>query len=113
MKVLICDYLGISAQWLKEISLQGNFEIVGTLTPDSDKNLLAENSWDYLLIFENGARNFFNTMAQFMKIPPKKIIYALDLNSWAEHPAAVYELLNPARGGIGVSLADVKNLATF
>lgn len=61
--------------------------------------LLMSDLWDYLLIFENGARNIFNTMAQFMKIPPEKIIYALDWNSWAAHPAAVYSMLNPNGGG--------------
>jgi len=55
--------------------------------------------WDYLLIFENGARNIFDTMAQFMKIPSQKIIYALDWYSWANHPAAVYSMLNPQGGG--------------
>ena len=107
MKVLICDYVGNSAQWLQNFTLRGNFEIVETLTPDSDKKLLAENFWDYLLIFENGARNFFDVMAQFMKIDVKKIIYALDWNSWAAHPAAVYSMLNPQGGGVCLSSLDV------
>ena len=79
-----------------------NSEIIDILNADSDKNqlaLLMSDLWDYLLIFENGARNIFNTRAQFMKIPPEKIIYALDWNSWAAHPAAVYSMLNPNGGG--------------
>ena len=99
MKVLVCDYVGNSAQWLQNFTLRDHFEIVETLTPDSDKKLLAENFWDYLLIFENGARNIFDIMAHFMKIDAKKIIYALDWNSWAAHPAAVYSILSPQGGG--------------
>ena len=113
MKVLICDYVGNSAQWLQNFTLRGNFEIVETLTPDSDKKLLAENFWDYLLIFENGARNFFDVMAQFMKIDVKKIIYALDWNSWAAHPAAVYSILNQQGGGYAYRLLTFNTARQF
>ena len=113
MKVLVCDYVGNSAQWLQNFTLRGNFEIVETLTPDSDKKLMAENFWDYLLIFENGARNIFDTMAQFMKIDAKKIIYALDWNSWAAHPAAVYSMLNPQGGGYAYRLLTFNTARQF
>ena len=99
MKILVCDYLGNSQQWLEQITLTKNYEVVGTITPASDKNLMLEKSWDYLLIFENGARQFFNTMIQFMNIAPERVIYALDLSSWLEKPAAVFGIVNPNGGG--------------
>lgn len=99
MKILICDYVGYSAQWIDENVITENLEIVGTINPTTDKKLLAENSWDYLLIFENGARPFFITLMQFMNIAPERFIFALDTGSWAMHPAAMYYLLNPNGGG--------------
>ena len=105
MKVLVCDYAGISAQWLEQFAIKENLEIVGTITPDTDKKLLAEKSWEYLLVFENGARQFFVTLAQFMNIPENRVVYALDFNSWATHPAAMYALLNPARGGVAYRMS--------
>ncbi len=100
IKVLICDYTGNSAQWINEFAIKENLEIVGTITPATDKNLLAEkSSWEYLLVFEQGAHQFFVVLAQFMNIPPQRVIFALDWNSWAAHPAAMYTLLNPQGGG--------------
>ncbi|MBQ7199732.1 MAG: FkbM family methyltransferase, partial [Selenomonadaceae bacterium] len=100
MKVLICDYTGNSAQWIDEFIIKENVEIVGTITPATDKNLLAEkSSWEYLLIFEQGNKKFFMSLAHFMNIPPQRVIFALDWNSWAAHPAAMYTLLNPQGGG--------------
>lgn len=99
MKILVCDYAGISAQWLDNFTVRQNFEVVGTISPSTDKALLTEKSWDYLLIFEQGARQFFATLTQFMNIPAEKVIYALDGTSWAAHPAAVYALINLNGGG--------------
>ena len=99
MKVLICDYAGNSAQWIDENVIKENLEIVGTINPTTDKKLLAENSWDYMLIFENGARPFFMSLMQFMNIAPERVIFALDAGSWAMHPAAMYTLLKPQGGG--------------
>ena len=107
MKVLVCDYVGNSAQWIDENVIKENFEIVGTMNPTTDKKLLSENSWDYLLIFENGARPFFNTLMQFMNISPERFIFALDAGSWAMHPAAMYAMLNPNGGGRSLSPLDV------
>ena len=98
MKILVCDYVGNSQQWLEQITLTKNYEVVGTITPASDKNLMLEKNWDYLLIFENGARQFFNAMIQFMNIAPEKVIFAMDLSSWLEKPAAVFALINPQGG---------------
>lgn len=99
MKVLVCDYTGISAQWLEQFTIRQNFEVVGTITPASDKSLLSEKSWDYLLIFEQGARPFFMTLTQFMNIPAERVIFAMDAMSWAMHPAAAFSLINPEGGG--------------
>ena len=100
MKVLICDYTGNSSKWIDEFIIKENLEVVGTITPATDKNLLAEkSSWEYLLIFEQGNKKFFMSLAHFMNIPPQRVIFALDWNSWAAHPAAMYTLLNPQGGG--------------
>ncbi len=99
MKILICDYTGIAAQWLDNFTIRENLEVVGTISPTSDKSLLTEKNWDYLLIFEQGSRQFFATMTQFMNIPAEKVIFALDGMSWAMHPAATFALIKPEGGG--------------
>ena len=99
MKVLICDYTGNSAQWIDEFIIKENLEVIGTITPSTDKKLLAENSWEYLLVFENNSRQFFMALMQFMNIPLNRVIFAFDPDSWSEHPAALYTLLNPQGGG--------------
>ena len=113
MKVLICDYTGNSAKWIDEFIIKENLEVVGTITPATDKNLLAEkSSWEYLLIFEQGNKKFFMSLAHFMNIPPQRVIFALDWSSWAAHPAAMYTLLNPQGGGAaGVSHLAFQNCA--
>ena len=99
MKILICDYVGNSQQWLEQFTLTKNYEVVGTITPASDKNLLLEKNWDYLLIFEQGLRDFFEPMIVFMNIAPERVIFALDNSSWLNHPAAVFGIVNPNGGG--------------
>lgn len=99
MKILVCDYTGISQQWLEQFTFIKNYEVVGTLTPASDKNLMLEKNWDYLLIFEQGARQFFNTMLKFMNIAAERVIFAMDISSWLEKPAAVFGIVNPQTGG--------------
>lgn len=104
MKVLICDYVGISEQWLENFTVRKNFEVVGTILPATTQNqraLLAEDSWDYLLIFEQNSRQFFSLLIQFMNIPAERVIFALDELSWMTHPLAVYALINPEGGGAG------------
>ena len=101
MKILVCDYVGNSKQWLEQITLTKNYEVVGTITPASDKNLMLEKNWDYLLIFEEGLRNFFEPLILFMNIAPEKVIFAQDLSSWLEKPAAVFGIVNPNGGGGG------------
>lgn len=104
LKILVCDYIGNSKQWLEQFTLTKNYEVAGTLNPSSDKNLLFEKNWDYLLIFEQGARQFFNAMIQFMNIAPERVIFAQDASSWANNPAAVFEIINPNGGGGDISL---------
>ena len=83
MKVLVCDYMGISDKWLEQFAIKENLEVVGTISQTTDKKLLAENSWEYLLVFEQGARQFFAVLTQFMNIPENRVVYALDWESWA------------------------------
>ena len=111
MKILICDYTGNSAKWIEDYAIKDNLEIVGTISPATDKKLLAENSWDYLLIFEQGARPFFMTLMQFMNISPERVIFALDAGSWAMHPAAMFALLQPQRGGRGLPSLCIRHRA--
>ncbi|MBQ7477162.1 MAG: FkbM family methyltransferase [Selenomonadaceae bacterium] len=102
MKVLVCDYAGISAQWIEQYAIKENLEVVGTITPETDKKLLTENSWDYVLVFEgkSKSRKFFEELFQFMGIENSRVIYAVDENSWATHPSATYELLKKNGGQI-------------
>ena len=113
MEILIWDYTGIAEKWLAQFAVKKNLEIVGTINPATDKKLLAENSWEYLLVFEQGARQFFVVLAQFMNISPERVIYALDWDSWAEHPAATFVLLNPVGGGGGLPPLDLQHRKTI
>ena len=101
MKVLICDYVGTSAQWIEQYLIKANLEVVGTITPDTDKKLLTENSWEYVLVFESKSksRKFFEELFQFMGIDNSRVIFAIDANSWAAHPSAAYALLSPNGNG--------------
>lgn len=97
MKVLVCDYEGISAQWIEQFAIKENLEVVGTITPATDKKLLTENSWEYLLIFEGKLRKFFELIVTFFGIDERRVIYAGDKKSWAAHPAAAYAMIDPKK----------------
>lgn len=100
-KVLICDLLGVSKDWLEQFAIKDNMEIVGKISLE-DRNqvaLLHEKSWDYLLVFEQGQRQFLVPMFHFLNISDKRVIYAQDINSWLEHPSATFALVNPTGGG--------------
>lgn len=117
-KVLIWDYVGVSAQWLEQVADKKDIEVVGTITPTEPATeiLLKKNAWDWLLIFEQGARNFFDTTIQVLKLPLEKVVYALDMNSWSQHPKATYTLLNSVSGGMvrrKVLLGEFKNSNAF
>lgn len=83
-KVLIWDYVGASGQWLSQVADKKDIEIVGTITPKEPVSelLLKRDAWDWLLIFEQGARQFFDATIQTLQLPPDRVIYALDMNSW-------------------------------
>ena len=44
------------------------------------------------MIFEEGMRDFFDTAIKISKLPPERVVYALDLNSWLQHPKAAFAL---------------------
>ena len=100
-KILVWDYLGVSSQWLEQVADKKDVEIVGTITPSESapEILLKKDAWDWLLIFEQGMRNFFDVTTRILKLSPDKVIYALDMNSWSQHPKAIYTLLNASGGG--------------
>ena len=117
-KVLIWDYVGVSAQWFEQVADKKDIEVVGTITPTepTPEILLKADAWDWLLIFEQGARNFFDATIQVLKLPLDKVIYALDINSWVQHPKATYTLLNNVGGGIVhrvLTLNELKSLNAF
>ena len=80
-RVLIWDYTGISTQWLDQVADKNDIEVVATMTAKEPvpEILLKKNAWDWLLIFEQGMRNFFDTTIQALKLPLEKIVYALDM----------------------------------
>ncbi|MBR4152709.1 MAG: hypothetical protein IKT98_07085 [Selenomonadaceae bacterium] len=100
-RVLIWDYASISSQWMEQVADMSDIEIVGRMTPAESvpKILLENNSWDWLLIFERGIRNFFEATIQVQRLPLDKVIYALDMNSWLKNPKAIFSLLNDSGGG--------------
>ena len=117
-RVLIWDYTGISAQWLKQFADIKDIEIVATMTPSESapKILLETEKWDWLLIFERDMRNFFDITIELMNLPTNKIIYALDMNSWLQHPKAIYNLLNDSGGSSvrkSLLLSELKKTNVF
>lgn len=105
-KVLVWDFTGISAQWLNQVADKKYIDVVATLTPESSDKLTSEillkcDAWDWLLIFEQGTRQFFDEALNRLKLPLDRVIYALDINSWLEHPKAAFTLTNPATGSGG------------
>ena len=86
-KVLIWDYAGVSSHLLKQVINKKYVEVIGTITPAEPvpEILFKNDAWDWLLIFENGMRNFFESAVRVSKLPSDKVIYALDINSWFKH----------------------------
>lgn len=99
-KVLIWDYTGTSRQWWEQAADKKDIEVVATITPSdpAPEILLKKDAWDWLLIFEQGMRNFFDATIQVLKLPLDKVVYALDIQSWLQRPKAVYTLLNAVGG---------------
>lgn len=108
-KVLIWDYTGMSAQWLEQAADMKDIEVVGTIKPTDavPEILLKRDAWDWLLIFEQGKRDFFYATIQMLRLPPERVIYALDLNSWLQHPKAAFALTNMQRGGVYPPLSEL------
>lgn len=100
-KVLLWDYTGVSAQWLDQNADKSGIEIVGMITPKEPVSeiLLKRDAWDWLLIFEHGARNFFDATIQVLRLPFNKIICALDIQSRIQHPKAIHTLISDSGGG--------------
>ena len=93
-KVLVWDYTGISAQWLEQVADMKDIEVVGTIKPKEHVPdiFFDTDEWDWLLIFEQGMRDFFNTAIRISRLPPERVIYALDIVSWIKHPKAAFAL---------------------
>ena len=103
-KVLVWDYVGVSAQWFNQYAEKDYIEVVATLTPAtpdkySSEILLKRDAWDWLLIFEQDTRKFFDEAIKQLNLPLDRVIYAIDVNSWLEHPKAAFTLNNSNAGG--------------
>ena len=96
-KVLIWDYVGSSKEWIKNLIDPNKVDIIATFTPadQTQVNFSAKISFDYLLIFEQNMKNQLSMALQIAKISFDKVIYALDISSWMNRPAAISALLKP------------------
>ena len=101
IKVLIWDNTGDSPKWCETYLEKIGVEIVQIITPSEPvpEILLKHDAWDWLLIFEKKMRISFDTTIRTLNLPLKKIIYALDVQSWLQKPKAIYSLFNDSRGG--------------
>lgn len=106
-KVLIWDYAGVSSHWLEQVINKKYVEVIGTITTAEPvpEILFKDDAWDWLLIFENGMRNFFDSAIRVSKLPPYKVIYALDINSWLKHYEVALMLINPVAEGQQIFLS--------
>ncbi|MBR3499531.1 MAG: FkbM family methyltransferase [Selenomonadaceae bacterium] len=98
-KVLLWDNTGESALWAKKF-LKRDVEIIRTLRPDDpDKvEVLMRGDWNFVLIFENGQRELFDEIFKKLRavnFSTENIVFANDIDSWLNHPAAVFALLKP------------------
>ena len=100
-KVLIWDYMGISAQWTDNFLRKDTVEIVRTLRPD-DKDqaeVILRGEWNFVLIFEQNTREIFDEMLNTMRamnFSTENIIFANNLSSWLQNPAATLLLIKPS-----------------
>ena len=106
-RVLIWDSTGGSSKWCGTFLEKNDVEVIHTIMPSDPvpEILLKKDAWDWLLIFERGARSFFNATIQILNLPTGKVIYALDINSWLQRPKAIYNILSMDEGGGNPSLA--------
>ncbi len=98
-KVVLWDYTGHGAKWIKQF-LKQDVEIIRTLRPDDpdQAEVILRGDWDYVLILEKDTREIFEEMLKTiraMNFPTENIIFAQDTSSWLKNPAAIYSLLKP------------------
>ena len=98
-KVVLWDYTGESAGWVKTF-LKDDVEIIRTLRPDDpdQADVIMRGDWNFVLIFEEGRRELFNEIFKIMRemnFSTENIVFAKDASNWAEKPTAVYALLKP------------------
>ena len=81
--------------------LRDNIEIIRTLRPDDpdQAEVIMRGDWDFVLIFENGQREYFNEIFKIMKalnVSTKNIIFARNIPDCLNHPDAVRALFKPS-----------------
>ena len=100
LKVVLWDYTGESEACAKG-HLRDDIEIIRTLRPDDpdQAEVIMRGDWDFVLIFEQGQREFFDEIFKIMKamnVSTKNIIFAKDMCSCLNHPQAVLSLFKPS-----------------
>ena len=95
IKLLVFDYVGQSKPWIQEFINLDKVKVTRTilLSDKAQDKLVTKTNWDYILVFEQNMRNIFQETISKLKISPQKIIYAMDLSSWAANPEAVHYIL--------------------
>ena len=99
-KVVLWDYAGDSAQFVKTFLKTDGVEIIRTLRPDDpdQADVIMRGDWNFVLIFENGQRELFNEIFKTMRamnFSTENIVFAKDFNDMLKNPAAVYALMKP------------------
>ena len=99
-KVVLWDYTGESDACARYY-LRNDVKIIRTLRPnDPDQaEVIMRGDWDFVLIFEQGQREFFNEIfkiMQTMNVSTKNIIFAKDVYSFLNNPDAVRALFKPS-----------------
>lgn len=102
-KLVIWDYTGESAVWLKHFLKPNVAEIVRTLKPDDpdQAEVIMRGDWDYVLIFaDDDSQEIFDEILstmQAMNISTDNIFFATDAKSWWKNFTAIYLLLEPSK----------------
>ena len=99
-KVVLWDYTGDSAQFVKTFLKKDGVEIIRTLRPDDpdQADVILRGDWNFVLIFEDGQREIFEEIFKTMRamnFSTENIVFAKDFFSRADNPAAVYALMKP------------------
>ncbi len=102
LKLVLWDYTGESASFVKNFLRPNSAEIVRTLNPDDpdQAEIILRGDWDYVLIFaDKNSQEIFDEMLSTMRqmnFSTDKIIFAGSLDDWARNPEAIYSLLKPS-----------------